>query len=277
MARRFSQRYGYVKVEDVIQIESLNNDSRIGIWNCIHRNLGLGGVTIAADTQYCLRGIWTDYLNRPIDDIPSLVRGNIYSPSMADMLKNSISNDDWYSVLDVIEFIIQSVNETNKKALLRDMNQTFRKFGVAYTIINYLVTPISSEVEVQSIQEAIANSPESSGLHFERALELMADREQPDYRNSIKESISAIESLCKKITEDDKGTLGKCLTLIEKQGYIHPAMKQAFTQLYGYTSDQPGIRHALGNDSPEPSLEDARFMLIACSAFNNYLLAKTGS
>ncbi|MGC0856768.1 hypothetical protein WKG94_20100 [Pantoea agglomerans] len=277
MARRFSQRYGYVKVEEVIQIESLNNDSRIGIWNCIHRNLGLGGVTIAADTQYCLRGIWTDYLNRPIDDIPSLVRGNIYSPSMADMLKSSISNDDWYSVFDVIEFIIQSINEINKKALSRDMNKTFRKFGVAYTIINYLVTPISSEVEVESIQEAIANSPESSSLHFERALELMADREQPDYRNSIKESISAIESLCRRIVEDDKGTLGECLKIVENKSHIHPAMKRAFMQLYGYTSDQGGIRHALSEDSVTPTLEDARFMLITCSAFNNYLLAKIGS
>jgi hypothetical protein len=41
----------------------------------------------------------------------------------------------------------------------------------------------------------------------------MTDREQPDYRNSIKESISAIESLCRKITGNDKGTLGLVLKL----------------------------------------------------------------
>jgi len=274
MARRFSQRYGYVKVQDVIQIESLSNDSRIGIWNCIHKTLGLGAVALTFDAQNCLKSIWTDYLNEAIDALPSLLRGDIYSASMADRLKILILGDDWYGVFDIIEFIIESVSVPNKQALSEGMNQTFKKFGVAYTIINNLIAPISSEIEVQSIQYAIANSPESSSLHFERALELMADREQPDYRNSIKESISAIESICKKIAGDDKGTLGDCLKVVENQSHIHPAMKRAFMQLYGYTSDQGGIRHALNEDSVSPTLEDARFMLITCSAFNNYLLSK---
>lgn len=274
MAKPFSQRYGYMKVEDVIQVEDLNDEARIAIWNVIHKNLDLGSGAPVNDAYSFMRAIWTDYLNNSADTIPLLWASSRGSLSMTGILKNLIFKDNWYAVFDMVEFLIENVSIMRKPSLSEALNKAFRKHGVAYTIINYLVTPISSEIEVQGIQEAIANSPESSGLHFERALELMADREQPDYRNSIKESISAIESLCKRITEDDKGTLGKCLNQIEKQGYIHPAMKQAFTQLYGYTSDQGGIRHALSDDSHEPSLEDARFMLIACSAFSNYLLSK---
>lgn len=102
----------------------------------------------------------------------------------------------------------------------------------------------------------------------------MVDRDQPDYRNSIKESISAIEALCKKISGNEKGTLGDCLKVIEDRGHIHPAMKRAFLQLYGYTSDQGGIRHALADGNEAPTLEEARYMLVICCAFSNYLISK---
>jgi hypothetical protein len=73
----------------------------------------------------------------------------------------------------------------------------------------------------------------------------MADRKTPDFRNSIKESISAVEALCIVITDDSKTTLGQALTIIEKVHKIHPALKKSFTSLYGFTSDSSGIRHAL--------------------------------
>jgi hypothetical protein len=43
--------------------------------------------------------------------------------------------------------------------------------------------------------------------------------------------------------------------------------------LYGFTSDGQGIRHAL-KDMVQPEPEDARFFLVACSAFVNYLSEK---
>jgi len=273
MARRFSQRNGYVKVDDAIQLKSLNEESRIAIWNCLYMGL-FNNYNIQGDPELIAKKIWVLYFNKPVDTMPHYNRDLTYSVSQVTTIRNWVFANEWHEVYDLIEFILEVTEDLNNFSLDEYLNVVFKRHNVGYTIINGFVTPITSEEEVESIQDAIDNSPESSSSHFVRALELMTDREQPDYRNSIKESISAIESLCKKITEDDKGTLGKCLNQIEKQGYIHPAMKQAFTQLYGYTSDQPGIRHALGNDSPEPSLEDARFMLIACSAFNNYLLSK---
>jgi hypothetical protein len=43
--------------------------------------------------------------------------------------------------------------------------------------------------------------------------------------------------------------------------------------MYGYTSDAEGIRHAL-MDEPTLESEDAKFMLVSCSAFVNYLRSK---
>jgi hypothetical protein len=106
-----------------------------------------------------------------------------------------------------------------------------------------------------------------------RSLELFSDRKSPDYRNSIKEAISAVESYCSILTGSPKSTLGQALKQIEKDNNIHPALKSSFSSLYGYTSDADGIRHALLDDD-SLNQEDAKFMLIACSAFINYLRQK---
>jgi hypothetical protein len=43
--------------------------------------------------------------------------------------------------------------------------------------------------------------------------------------------------------------------------------------MYGYTNDTEGIRHAL-LEEPTLDADDARFMLVSCSAFVNYLKSK---
>ena len=69
-------------------------------------------------------------------------------------------------------------------------------------------------------------------------------------------------------------TQGQALKEIEDKVNLHPSLKKAFDSLYGYTSDADGIRHALF-DEPNVTFEDAKFMLVSCSAFVNYLIAKT--
>jgi hypothetical protein len=46
-------------------------------------------------------------------------------------------------------------------------------------------------------------------------------------------------------------------------------------KLYGYTSDAGGIRHSLVDGSDPVTVDDARLMIVVCSAFANYLVART--
>ncbi len=109
--------------------------------------------------------------------------------------------------------------------------------------------------------------------HLQRALELYSNREIPDYRNSIKESISAVECIARIVAENPKATLGDALKAIEKKGSLHPALKDGFLKLYGYTSDEGGIRHAMLDD-PNINAADARYFLLSCTSFVNYLKAQ---
>lgn len=78
-------------------------------------------------------------------------------------------------------------------------------------------------------------------------------------------------SLSRKVSQDDGATLGVILKELERSKKLHPALRSAFSSLYGYTSDADGIRHAL-LDAERLTKADARFMLVCCSAFVNYVV-----
>ena len=181
----------------------------------------------------------------------------------------------WYGIYDFIEKSLYVVNYDEK--LLTEYNRIMEEEGVSYRVIDRLVVPIINDEEIKSIQNASVTKYEPVNKHIKKALELLQNRTKPDYENSIKESISAVESLCSIITITDgkNNTLGKTLDLLEEEGiHIHVSLKEAFKKIYGYASDEKGIRHA-GAIENEAKIEDAIYMLVSCSAFVNYLIVKS--
>ena len=164
-------------------------------------------------------------------------------------------------------------------SFIDSINMSFERLKYGYRIINNLVTPITSKEEVSSIEEALYSAKDNIKEHLNSALKHLADKENPDYRNSIKESISAVGALCREMTAEND--LGKALFVLEKkQGKLHPQLKAAFDNLYSYVNEkQSGIRHELMDESGTyiPSYHEAKYMLVTCSAFINYLNGKFGS
>ncbi len=184
----------------------------------------------------------------------------------------------WNEAYDFIEFVAQNYGDKRiTDAFMKGCNTYLEQELSAYRFVGEKITPITSEQEIEAVEQAIqSNSPSPVVVHLETALGLFSDRENPDYRNSIKESISAVEALCVAISGKPGASLGQALDVIEdtKQVKLHGALKAAFDKLYGYTSNADGIRHAMLEESTLNS-EDAKFMLVACSAFVNYLVEKS--
>jgi hypothetical protein len=82
-----------------------------------------------------------------------------------------------------------------------------------------------------------------------------------------------VEAICRLLAGNSKDTLGAALKKIAGKAPIHPAFEQALLKLYGFTSDEGGVRHALMEES-SLRYSDAKFMLVLCSAFTNFLLAR---
>jgi hypothetical protein len=188
------------------------------------------------------------------------------------------SRQKWYEVYDFVEFVSTYGPKEKRDEFVRACNSFFERENSGYRFVDGKIIAISSSDEVSEIENAIERSTPYYGVkqHLSNAITLMSDKKKPDYRNSIKESISAVESLCKTLSEDKKATLGAALKILEKKGVMHPALKSAFSSLYGYTNDADGIRHALMEKSNLTSA-DARFMLISCSAFVNYVIASSAN
>jgi hypothetical protein len=139
------------------------------------------------------------------------------------------------------------------------------------------LVPITDEGEIETIRQA-ASEPSSLGLqgvsqHIDNALHLLGKKPEPDYRNSIKESISAVEGICKLLTGEKSGGIDKALAKIAAKTRMHEALKQGFLKLYGYTSDESGIRHPILEEA-NVGFAEAKYMLVTCSAFVNFLVDK---
>lgn len=262
----FSERSGIRPVKSIIQLNTMDEDLKNGLWNIIHYLYYITGMSNTC--QYINNQIWTQYYKKRIDEIPSGNYGFV--------VKSWFINSSWSEAYDLIEAILFFLGSgTTRQELIKKFNQVLEKELSGYRLIDGIVVPITSEEELTSVDQAKVQSPNPVQEHLKQAIVLFADRENADYRNSIKESISAVEALCKLITNNPKATLADALKEIEKSKIIdlHSALKDSFVKLYGYSSDANGIRHAL-TDASNLTAEDARFMLVSCSAFINYLTEK---
>jgi hypothetical protein len=270
----FSQRYGYSSIEES-QYECMDDVLMCRIWNKFYGKQfeSDNALKVSIGASKSLTNI-----ERMMDKMGVVYKypdNSITKQLNAEALrKHLFESNKWYLMYDFIEKYLELLDMEKRQDVVTEYNKILEEEVSGYRIINGLVAPIVSENELQSITEATQTPHDAVNTHISKALSLFANRKIPDYENSIKESISAVEALCKFIVDDEKDSLGKALKKLESKGIpLHTAFRNALDSLYGYTSDEGGIRHA-GIDFKNAPAEDARFMLITCSAFVNYLIEK---
>lgn len=282
----FSDRNKIKPENTEIQLKDFDKRTRIQLQNMISRLYK----TVYEDEYYgdeaiqnFLRYVIGTIYSEPVDS------RRIYDDdAVFKMINKTIQEDDYDDVLTLIEAITQYwasyLRGTNgyqyytnyRKSIYEVVNTILRREFIGYRFVDERLMPISDEFEVGEINQALESPYSSVYEHLSKANKLIADRNAPDYENSIKESISAVEALCEILTgiTGKEASLGKMLKKLEENGVeIHSGLKAAFNSLYGYTSDANGIRHAGNIGGPSSTFEEAKFMLVSCSAFVNYLIA----
>lgn len=114
----------------------------------------------------------------------------------------------------------------------------------------------------------------SVNTHINTAVMHFKNTESPDYRNVVKECISAVESMAMIIDPKAK-TLWDALNTIKTLWYdLHPALIEWFKKLYWFTNEAGWIRHALTEDKDfTVDFDFAKYMVVSCSAFVNLLIS----
>jgi hypothetical protein len=188
-------------------------------------------------------------------------------------LKQIFLAGDYVAIFDFLQWLLRlrqrSVTGAKLNAILEDCRSPYRVFD------GDTIAPIASEDEAQTLERAFADlaSSEFSGAreHLRKAAEQLTAGRSAD---SIRESIQSVESVARSIAGES--SLSAALKEIEKSHRLHGALKTGFSNLYGFTSDEQGIRHPLlDQDAAAVDETDAIFMIGACAAFVSYLIART--
>lgn len=274
----FSQRKGLKPIPEIIQINSMNAELRNGLWNTLDSLLwSTSGFMFSRSGHngmyWFSRNLWANYFKKPIDTLPS------NSSNILPLIRTYYFASSWNEVYDFIDFVAaylsnKSLSDDAKSHPYHLLNAMLERELSGYRFVNQILTDITSEQESEMLQEVLKDSQfKGVSSHLNRALELYSDRVNPDYRNSIKESISAVESMAKIVTSNPKAMLSDALKTLEKNGHLHKALKDGFEKLYAYTSDADGIRHSMLEEG-DLTAADARYFLLSCTSFVNYLKSK---
>lgn len=275
---KFSERIGIQTIKVEIQSDYIDDDLLNSLWSLF--DMYFASPLKSQDSNYYqatkfkkfIENLWFSFFKEPIDTIPR----NSYD--VIRNIRDRFFSFYWYQVYDFIEFIAKNPDPIDGKQFTNACNLVLGRELSAFRFIENELTPITDENQIEQIQKAIddtaTNKLKSVNTHLQASLNKLSDKMKPDYRNSIKESISAVESLAQIISGDKKAELGKALKIIKEKIGLHTALEQGFSKLYGYTSDSDGIRHSLSEES-SLDLENAIYMLTSCSAFINYLIIKS--
>lgn len=273
----FSERYGYEKLPSSMQLEQISDDLRREIWNATreylinHRRSSTVHYFDPSFRKFIER-LLGKILKKPEDEISTLYA------DVLNLTKSIILKGKFDRVLSLLE-IIHNDNFFSDTDFLKKISYLFDSHAAAYWLEvsrkPYEFLPRSSMEQGTAVHMALntveASNMTGASVHLRKAAELVNTQQ---YADSISNSILAVESIARIIDPKAEKTLTPALKSLENAGLIkHPALKNAFSKLYGYINDEQGIRHALiDQNSPEVGLHEALFMFGACASFAAYLV-----
>ena len=228
----FSQRQGLKPVKEVIQLDSIDNAIRNGLWNGLTlyfwdlvSQYGSTQLSNRVDVAWLVKKLWANYFKLTLDTLDD------HWPTTLKYIKNYFYKCEWNEVYDIVEFVAQNFDrEDAKRGFVDSCNIILEREMSGYRFINGEIAPFTSAEEISEIEEALGQSApnEPVSIHLAAALDSLSDRNAPEYRNSIKESISAVEAMCIHISGEPKASLVQALKKIEgKSGVpLHGALRE---------------------------------------------------
>ena len=270
----FSQRNGYSALPSQLQLGELPKKTRFRISNSISEIIERNSSTVMYGGTY---------LDDPIENTLKLIWIEFFELQPSKFSNETTDCQEFYEAFcirsEINEFfdLLEILCKSSVFGILKaSLNKLLKRHHTAYIFEGGIFVPISNEHAANAVTTALKNTDEcgrvASNSHLKESAKNLRNGKWAD---SVRESIHAVESLIGKM-DISSNTLGAALGEIEKAGHLHPALKNGFSSLYGYTSNEEGIRHALlDGETANVSEADALYMLGSCSSFISYLLAQS--
>lgn len=132
------------------------------------------------------------------------------------------------------------------------------------------LVPVGSPEEAANLAHAITKSKQSglvgASAHLTEAAKQLSSGA---FADSVRESLHAVESTLRSLAGTTK--VSDALSELAKKRPLHPAFTSGIKQLYGFASDEPGVRHPLlEKGDAAVTEEDALLMLGTCASLVTY-------
>ena len=277
---RFARKYGGGGSRGPLKHDEVPRDLRHHLWTVVFGALErISGDELAyLSSGGGLEGEWLDRFWTEVLKLPAGSRGAFEPAGLQAWFYEEAA---WFQVYDVVEFIASTEMGHN---LVRDragidrgeywsrINAVLEAEQSPWRLVDGELVPISSPADVAAVVEVLESAPRLVRAHIARALDNLSQRPDPNVHGAIAEAIKAVESVAKHVLGRSKGTYGALKQSLVARG-AHPSFAHAFDKLYGYTSDEGGLRHGFKpGDDPTKHVAEGRLFVVMASAYVNYLL-----
>ena len=264
----FEQAEGLEPLPSQLKLKELSPIIKARLWAPIYAKIE------ACKTQY---GNLTD---------PMKTMGRLYAVERLNMLmdewdgKASTLTLYWKrhflsqaSYADTLGFIEWYARHMDDISIERFIDNVLTHERAAYRFVDRSIVALASPEEGATVLQAL-KATANAGLSGARShlLNASSNLTAGRYADSVRESIHAVEA----VLFNKTGITGSFTSALKEYGKSHPmhaAFSEALVKLYGYTSNEQGVRHSLfDKGDADVSEKDALFMFGVCAAFVTYLL-----
>lgn len=276
----FSDRNGIRPISKKMQLLDFDSETRIVLFNKL-KNL--------FNQQIEMRNLDADYLTKIIvedvfNDIYNRYRDN--SASIFDDILRVFKDSSFDSVLDLIEFVCNLIYESSDQYNERyqrsygysiyidvrsQMNIAFENEYIGYRFVGDKIVKITNTFEIKSLEESLQTPYDLVNDSIAKAISYISESGRKDYKNSIKESITALEQMANILLGTNSLALSNAISQLADKMIVDENLKNAIKNLYKFASDQNGIRHGNNKNNGDVTFDDAKFFLLTCSSIINYL------
>ena len=267
--RKFSQRIG-ARQPVRSGLEEASPELRTALWNVLHKPAFPDEVEHRERALANARALW-NHLGWRIDQVPLLPH------QMRAAIATEWFSCRWPEFFDLIEFtarLLATPLPPTRQQWFEMLNRVLESKGCAYRFSAEQLVPLINPAEATEVASAADSAIPAVAAHIREARKLLPPNAGANPRDSVRQSICAVEAALRHLSRNPSATLTDGLVAFEaRHGGLHPALRRGLITLCEYAADGEGARHDPLEEAERVSGDHARLMLVACSAFANYLLA----
>lgn len=187
---------------------------------------------------------------------------------------------EFYDFVELVGKLLQKKEEDGPfdeteyfKAYQAKVNTLLQEDGIGWSLNDrselHRQTPKSMAKRVASTEAELSDRFIHARVHYQKAVKYLYQH-PIDEANSIKEIVSALESVSKAIAPK-ASTLGDAIKVLRKDNRFSSHLLDGLERLYTYSNATPLVRH--GHDAPgRPLLAEAELSLFVGVAYIRYLI-----